>query len=442
MYHNSYTFFSVLCIRVSDSFFKKLNTLFFKFIWNGGNDRVKRANLCLDYSSGGLRMVNPYIFAQAQKMIWVKYLLDDNYDSMWKSIEIHALKSFHPDSTILWKSHAPEKILSDIKNVQVVDSLRAWYFFRDKAIEDLGINVEELRIYPCMWFNKHVRLKSKSYFYYESWYEKGIFCLADLLYKDTPTPVLKSFDDLIIEFDISYKDRRKYNSLMKSIVERGLVDDASEDQLEPFEIFSSNLILAPKVPRYTYSIMLDKSSPSKATTFWENQFNDTVDWHDLEWEDIHNRNFKCTIETQLRSFYFKIFHRAIAFNDFLFKIGRKDSPLCSMCHKDPETIIHVFCECDIVKPIWVALQNLINAKLHSDYDFNHFDYIFGISSDTFLTFLFLCCKFYIHRCKFQNVNPNFSAFKSFLLVKCNLEYEIARKKGKLSQHFKKWSIDL
>ena len=44
-----------------------------------------------------------------------------------------------------------------------------------------------------------------SIFFFDLWYEKGICILADLLYDDISTPVLKSFDDLIIEFDISYK---------------------------------------------------------------------------------------------------------------------------------------------------------------------------------------------------------------------------------------------
>ena len=56
-------------------FLKKLNTLFFKFIWNGGNDRVKRKYLLNNYSDGGLRMVDIETFSQAQKMVWAKHLL-------------------------------------------------------------------------------------------------------------------------------------------------------------------------------------------------------------------------------------------------------------------------------------------------------------------------------------------------------------------------------
>ena len=83
--------FSVLCIHIPKSFFKKLNHLFYKFIWNGGNDRVKRNILCNDFDKGGLRMIDPLIFSQAQKFIWIKQLLDPNYSSFWKVLEMSVL---------------------------------------------------------------------------------------------------------------------------------------------------------------------------------------------------------------------------------------------------------------------------------------------------------------------------------------------------------------
>ena len=436
--------FSVLCIKLPESFFKTLNKLFFNFIWSGGKDRIKRDYLCLDYSLGGLRMVDVKCFAQAQKMVWVKHLLDDKYDSMWKSIELSFLYRFHPDVKILWKSHAPEKVLSQLRNVQLSDSLRSWYFFREKAIDDLGLDFNEVKSQrsTCIWFNKYIRSKSKQYFYYASWCEKGICTLSDLIYDNLPNPVFKSFDDLIIEFDISYKDRRKYNTLFENVINRGLLDDFSDQDFDIFDIFSNNIILAPKVPRYTYYIMLKKLPPEKYQNFWENILVDSGDNVDVEWDEIHNRNIKCTIETQLRSFYFKVFYKAIAFNSFLFKIGRKDSPLCSFCSKSPETMLHVFCECEKVRPIWDELLQLINDNLHADYTLDNFDLMFGVSDDSLVTFLILCCKFYIYRCKFQEVSPNFVAFKRFLVTKRKTEYCIAYKKGKLSNHFKKWAFDI
>ena len=75
--------FSVLCISIPKSFFFKLNTIFFKFIWSGCNDRVKRAYLCNGYSNGGLRMVDSEAFSQAQKLVWTKHLLDPNYSGFY-----------------------------------------------------------------------------------------------------------------------------------------------------------------------------------------------------------------------------------------------------------------------------------------------------------------------------------------------------------------------
>ena len=54
----------------------------------------------------------------------------------------------------------------------------------------------------------------------------------------------------------------------------------------------------------------------------------------------------------------------------------------------------------------------------------------------------VCLKFYLHRCKFQQANPNFVAFLKLVKIKRNTEYKIAESKGKLRQHFKKWTLDL
>ena len=72
--------------------------------------------------------------------------------------------------------------------------------------------------------------------------------------------------------------------------------------------------------------------------------------------------------------------------------------------------------------------------------------MFGVTDisehDHCVSFLFLCLKFYIHKCKFQELNPNFVAFLKLLKIKRNVEYKIAESKGKLGKHKKKWSLDL
>ena len=170
------------------------------------------------------------------------------------------------------------------------------------------------------------------------------------------------------------------------------------------------------MPRYAYSNLLDHTPPEKSLNFWNNLFNFDAEKQDWEWKDIHTCNFKCTIETKLRSFYFTLFHRAIALNVFLQKIGRKDTPICSSCCNPRETFVHLFCECDKVKPIWQELQHFINTKCHSDYDYNNFDKLFGFPQERWLTYILLCCKFYIYCLNIKMTPQALGLLSLFLLL--------------------------
>ena len=109
---------------------------------------------------------------------------------------------------------------------------------------------------------------------------------------------------------------------------------------------------------------------------------------DIYWTKIHNVNFFCTIDTRLRSFYFKIFHNAIAFNSFLFKIKRRDSPNCNFCNILPETIVHILCDCKIVSPIWKKIVDCIRCKHDPNFSLSSFSKLFGVVNEKYLSFCF------------------------------------------------------
>ena len=65
-----------------------------------------------------------------------------------------------------------------------------------------------------LWWNRNVRLKHRNYFYYPIWYAKGIQSISQL---HDGFGNAKLFEDLVIEFDIPFRDHRKYDSLMNGI---------------------------------------------------------------------------------------------------------------------------------------------------------------------------------------------------------------------------------
>lgn len=135
------------------------------------------------------------------------------------------------------------------------------------------------------------------------------------------------------------------------------------------------------------------------------------------------------------------------YKKFLARIGRSDSPACHFCNTVDETLVHLFCECEKITPLWDSLVTLIQSKTGDSFDFSEYQKMFGLEledTEHYITinFLILCLKFYIHMCKFQNSSPSFQAYKKFIKIKINTEYKIADSKGKLSKHLKKFSFDL
>ena len=437
--------FSVLCIKIPKYFFKEIDKMFYKFIWNGGKDRVKRIYMCNNFDYCGLRMIDPYNFSLAQKMTWVKLLFDNNFQNIWKTIELSGLDKDYGD--MLWDSYAPESILNKLHSSLLADSIRTWYIYRESACQEMyGVSFFDIQSSQCLWFNRNIRSKTKQYFYYKDWYDKGILYVTDFL--NPPHPGSKLFEELVLDFDISRHDRRKFNFLMKSIPSAWL-HDTKRNAVNVFDDIVSGLLNAPKIPRFTYCILNKNYIPENRIKFWDNSFEVDADAdegledpEDTDWEEIHNRNFRCSIETRLRSFYFKIFHNAIAFNNFLFKINRKDSPNCDFCQNSPETIKHIFCNCEYVTPIWENLVKIIQNKFDVDFTLSNFEKIFGVYKDNFLSYLILCVKYYIYICKFQDKKPNFINCIIFIKSKRDSEYVIAQRRGKLSAHFKKWRFDL
>ena len=69
----------------------------------------------------------------------------------------------------------------------------------------------------------------------------------------------------------------------------------------------------------------------------------------VNWENTYQLPFLFTTETKLRVFQFKFLHRRIATNDFLLKIGKKETDSCSFCAGSPETR---FWDCRSTQTFW------------------------------------------------------------------------------------------
>ena len=64
------------------SFMEKLNTIFYRFIWDKKPDKIKRIVLIQDYLDGGLKMINTDWHIRSLKSTWIRRLLK-NDTALW-----------------------------------------------------------------------------------------------------------------------------------------------------------------------------------------------------------------------------------------------------------------------------------------------------------------------------------------------------------------------
>ena len=73
---------------------------------------------------------------------------------------------------------------------------------------------------------------------------------------------------------------------------------------------------------------------------------------------------KTTANSHLRSFNYKIINSVLYMNEKLFQFGKTQSPLCSFCHNEVETTLHVFHKCSVTKTLWYQLSLFFETDLN------------------------------------------------------------------------------
>ena len=117
-----------------------------------------------------------------------------------------------------------------------------------------------------------------------------------------------------------------------------------------------------------------------------------------------------------------------------------DSPLCTFCKKEEESLEHLLFYCKIVDLFWKELLSWIAIYKDEVVEISLIDLLFGIFDFKAMNHILLLAKFYIYRCKLEKINPNIYVFRAKVRATYNLELFIAKKKDDLLKHYTKWEL--
>ena len=156
-----------------------------------------------------------------------------------------------------------------------------------------------------------------------------------------------------------------------------------------------------------------------------------IKWEQLSdsycnWTDIFRLPFLAVRDAKVQYFQFRFIHRLVATNSFLYKIKLKDSPICTFCKVENETLAHLFWSCEIIRSFWHEL--FMRCTRHS-FDLSLEFINFGLTNEVKhpVNFLLLHAKHFIFNCKLNDNLPRVSIFINKFKFLVEVECFILRK---------------
>ena len=127
-------------------------------------------------------------------------------------------------------------------------------------------------------------------------------------------------------------------------------------------------------------------------------------------------------------FQYKLLMRISTCKYMRFKMGIvKDSPMCSLCNSELETLPHIFLKCSHTVLFLGRLLTFILMKVDPHYrDSKRIHYITGNHNNKIINYLNTVAKWYVSK-QFHNGQPLFwEGFKKFVRLALNGEKKVIR----------------
>ena len=186
------------------------------------------------------------------------------------------------------------------------------------------------------------------------------------------------------------------------------------------------------------SFLCKKQVPPTAQQKYQDKYPDTI----INWKKVYSLPFRTTLDSKLREFQYKILNNIVFTNDKLFRFGLSQSPNCTFCNEEPESLEHLLSRCKVSSEFWKEVLSWLkehNVVIESFGEIGLFLGIFEEVEDFLLiNHVILSGKYYIYVRKCLGSLPSLRGFIARIRRVYNIELHIARERDKLATHFKKW----
>lgn len=433
---NSKFVYQLQCLPTPDKkFFRKYKKIVRKFLWDGKKAKIAYDRLILDHGEGGLRLRD------------LKMTAD--------SLKIAALSRVWSDTPPIWAEHVGtiipvennlipnlcikgEDVTKNLGPSIFTDMIEAWA--KQNYVEPC--NSKEV-FQQILWCNSHITNNGKWIFQKEM-YDSGIMKIIDLYDLDVGRfMTFPEFKQIHPDINITFLD---YYAVTKAIPQAWVQLMLRNDMLNEVKSKQNKWLLEfrknkKKVASFAYCFMR-KHLPNKneaLTLIWNNDLKLKMTVKEMSRHFLQINNI--TLCTKLRFFQYRILSKTLILNVQAVKFVPNISAACSFCNQSPETTVHFFTECTVVKKVWKALKKWSSYFYKVPLDITAEKIIFcneDKRNARYINLIILVTKFYLYKVRSAGYKPKFVDLVTEINKYKQIDRFIAIKNDKLYKYARKW----
>ena len=417
-------------LTVPKEVIKQVDYLTQQFVWNGKRAKIRKNILMNSYENGGQNFPDFGTMVLALKLKWIKRYVDNLVNHPWKLFADSLFNRYGGLNLILYCNYDICK-LPDLKlPTFYIDILQLWSKIKSEQKEEL------------VWNNKDILENGKSlflkdFFEAEVWYFKDFF--------EVSNNEIRPFD-FFVKLGVKKNNFIKYCAIVQQLRNKAVQNlntgEGNETKRNLYVTLDGRQVDLQKIcSKNVYQVLIKEKLQTYSRI--KTSYAEKYDIEAEEWHFLYLNYRKNIISNHLKDFQYKILYGYLALNPLLHKMKVKNSSLCSFCKLYKETIPHIFYYCKYTKNLLESFEIWLEATNIFGFEINEKNIIFGIyegcSNKDLINLLLLLLKYYIYRCRFDEMLPTFENLLKNIRWNYLVEKMVAENKGKSKQHDKKWN---
>ena len=323
---------------------KKIEKIFYSFIWSDKPAKFSKYILEADISEGGLKLHNLSLFDKALKLGWLKRYLTSN--GKWKAFldmdDFHDIFNYGPDFI---------ERMSEIIQLpfwrNVLDGLRL--LFKSAVCKELSLVCS-----TPLWYNNILRLPIKP-----NWLRMGITTISDVLNDRCQFFSLEEFQSRY-NLNTNFLEYGGFVLTLKLFLDNS--EKPSINVTRPQNCLLNTILCRDsKGVSLLYKTLISKRGDilQNICQKWYNKGDIILDPYEVK-NSLLKTN-RMIDDVHLKYTQFRTLHYRYYTNDVLVKCRIKESDTCSICGIDKDSNHHMLIACDRVQGLWSNVEAWIRS---------------------------------------------------------------------------------